>query len=416
VTDDVERARAGADPDAERDALTELTEAGDVAAILDLAKRYRAGADGTPRDLARCLACYEAAAELGSAEAEYAVALFYLTGGVVAQDLKEGAARLRVAADAGSIPAKVYLANLYELGIHYSQDAAKADVWYRSAARAAFVTASPGSDEHARAMAEIGAARFALALAGDPEASEADRARYLKKARASGYQLRIKDDAAAAAEATARASVSSGAPAGAGGTQSRAAVASVTGSSGAGKPRGAAPADEAASEAGAADDEASAPPPERAVKAERAEATKRAAKRARPSSLGPSLAAFVYATIFFAAAVGAGYLAMHGAEEVIARRGELPVFGDRVALVFPSFVFVLGVLPTLLVYRARTVVQALIGGGLAWWIGFAAWTRWPFVHARTMEALAASIAGFLAALLVLGLAGGARKQGPGRRG
>jgi len=129
VADDSELARAqAAANEGERDALAELSEAGDVGAILELARQYRAGTADVPRDLERCLACYQAAADLGSAEAEYAVALFHLSGGVVDQDLKEGAARLRVAADGGYLPAKVYLANLYELGIHYSRDPEKADV------------------------------------------------------------------------------------------------------------------------------------------------------------------------------------------------------------------------------------------------------------------------------------------------
>jgi len=107
---------------------------------------------------------------------------------------------------------------------------------------------------------------------------------------------------------------------------------------------------------------------------------------------------------------------MHGAEELHARTGTVPVFGDRLELVFPSFVFALGVLPTLLVYRARAVVYALVAGGLAWFGGFAAWTHWPFVHARTMEALGAAIAGFFATLLVLGLAGDAKNRASRRGG
>jgi len=231
-------------------------------------------------------------------------------------------------------------------------------------------------------MAEAGAVRFALAIADDPATLEAERARLLKKARAAGYQLRIRDGAAAKSAASDPVR-DSAAPA----TPARAAD------------------DTAVDEA---DDNAAAKP-------KKESAAKARAKPARGSTLGQSLAAFVYSTIFFAAAVGAGYLAMHGAEELHARTGTVPVFGDRLELVFPSFVFALGVLPTLLVYRARAVVYALVAGGLAWFGGFAAWTRWPFVHARTMEALGAAIAGFLATLLVLGLAGDAKKQGPASR-
>jgi len=50
--------------------------------------------------MAKCLDAYRAAAALGSAEAEYGVALFYMNGGtVVPQDLKEGTMRLRSAAE-----------------------------------------------------------------------------------------------------------------------------------------------------------------------------------------------------------------------------------------------------------------------------------------------------------------------------
>src|SRR5438270_8831525 len=101
----------------------------DVVGLLALAKAYRTGTAPGGRDMKKCLETYRAAADLGSAEAEYAVALFHLTGGVVPQDLKEGATRLRAAAEKGSVAAKVYLGNLYELGIHYKADPEKADVW-----------------------------------------------------------------------------------------------------------------------------------------------------------------------------------------------------------------------------------------------------------------------------------------------
>src|SRR5690606_15927821 len=70
--------------------LDALRARGDVPAILALARAYRSGALPGGRDLARCLEAYRAAAELGSGDAEYAVALFCMTGGVVPQDWKEG--------------------------------------------------------------------------------------------------------------------------------------------------------------------------------------------------------------------------------------------------------------------------------------------------------------------------------------
>src|SRR6186713_2455222 len=86
--------------DAEGDALTgdaldldALRAHGDKAGLLALAKAYRVGTAPGGRDMKRCLEAYRAAAELGSADAEYAVALFCMSGGIVTQDLKEGAAR-----------------------------------------------------------------------------------------------------------------------------------------------------------------------------------------------------------------------------------------------------------------------------------------------------------------------------------
>src|SRR5438270_13751036 len=99
--------------------LDALVKQANVPGLLALAKAHRSGTAPGGRDMAKCLEAYRAAAELGNAEAEYAVALFYLNGGpAVAQDLKEGTTHLRSAAEKGSIPAKVYLGNLYELGIH----------------------------------------------------------------------------------------------------------------------------------------------------------------------------------------------------------------------------------------------------------------------------------------------------------
>ncbi|MCW5837213.1 MAG: sel1 repeat family protein, partial [Labilithrix sp.] len=173
--------------------LDGLRARGDVSGLLALARAYRSGGAPGGRDMARCFEAYRVAAELGSADAEYAVALFCMTGGVVAQDLKEGAARLRAAADKGSVPAKVYVGNLYELGIHYKADPEKADVWYRNAARGAGIDASPGSAEYAEALAELGCARYVLALVESGAVDGDDRARLLQRARAHGYGLRMKD-------------------------------------------------------------------------------------------------------------------------------------------------------------------------------------------------------------------------------
>src|SRR5262249_16132544 len=109
-----------------------------------------------------------------------------MTGGVVTQDLKEGATRLRSAAEKGSVPAKVYLGNLYELGIHYKADREKADVWYRNSARDARVTAEADSDEYNQALAELGCVRHGLALTEQGSLDEGEKERRLQRARAHG--------------------------------------------------------------------------------------------------------------------------------------------------------------------------------------------------------------------------------------
>ncbi|WP_394842700.1 hypothetical protein LZC95_37210 [Pendulispora brunnea] len=179
---EAEEAEAPLDP------IDEAASAGDVDALLALARAHRVGTNDTPKDLARCMAAYRAAAALGSAEAEYALALFHLTGGVVAQDLEKATGHLRKAADAGSVAAKVYVANLYELGIYYERDAEKADVFYRSAARAANVRDAATSEAYEQRLAELGSVRHGLALLGRAT-SEAERTRLLRKMRAYGYQL-----------------------------------------------------------------------------------------------------------------------------------------------------------------------------------------------------------------------------------
>ena len=117
--------------------VEELAALGDVDALLDIARVYRAGSATVARDLKKCFEAYSAASLLGNADAEHATALFHLSGGVVPEDVVAAARLFRSAADKGHLPSKVYVANLYELGIHYRADPEKADVWYRNAARAA---------------------------------------------------------------------------------------------------------------------------------------------------------------------------------------------------------------------------------------------------------------------------------------
>lgn len=339
--------------------LDALRARGDVEGLLALARAYRSGDAPGGRDMRRCLDAYRAAAELGSADAEYAVALFRMRGGIVAQDLKEGTTHLRAAAGRGSVPAKVYLGNLYELGIHYKADPEKADVWYRNAARGALIDAEPGSEAHARALADLGCVRYVLALIDSGAAAGDDAARLIQRARAHGYGLR---------------------------TTSEVAVDSPALSGPAAK----------IEEADEAD--------ERAV----------VAKEPGPSRAAIGLGAFGYALLFAIAGLGAAYAATRGARELIAHGALLPGLGERTDAVFPLVLGLVGVLPTWLVYRLGTVLKALAIGAFFGGIGWVAWgTGRAELHAlRSVQTLAFGLAGFLAALLVLGLSGGTKREPP----
>jgi hypothetical protein len=358
---------------------------GDVDALLALAKEKRAA-----RDMKGCLDAYRAAADLGSAEAEYAVALFLMNGGVVPQDLKEGTMRLRSAAEKGSIPAKVYLGNLYELGIHYRADAEKADVWYRNAARSAKLEEEPGTDEHARALAELGCVRYVLARVETGEADDEEKARLLARAKAHGYGLKIKDGTSNAGDAS-----------GDRGTMTDALLVAEA-PPGERQRANTTPGSKAAREKveGAAKQRsADTVPPAKAK------------KKASPRAAG-GLAAFGYAILFATAGVGAAYAASLGAHELAARGTHLPGLGTRVDLVFPIVLAVVGVLPAWLVYKAGTFFKALVGAGVMGGVGWVGWGMGQAIHtSRSGQAIAFALAGFLASLLVLGLLGGSKLGG-----
>jgi hypothetical protein len=338
---------------------------GDVGGLLDLARAYRSGAGPGGRNMKRCYDAYAAAAELGSADAEFAAALFWMSGGVVPRDPKEGATRLRAAADKGSLPARVYLGNLYELGVHYKADPEKADVWYRNAARAANVRDEPGSPGHARALAELGCVRYVLERVAGAGLPEEEKARLLQRARAHGYGLRT-DGAEDPPDASA-------AP-------------------------GRAPAEvEAEHRAPAAED--------------RPRPAKRPVRGADRAPVSAAIGAFGYALLFMTAGVGAGYAGMLGARELVARGQSLPGLGPRADLVFPVALGALGVLPSALVYRPGSVLKAALAGAALGGVGWVAWgTGQAVIHAsRAAQGAAFGIAGFLAALFVLGLLGGTKR-------
>lgn len=402
-------------PDA--DSLDALRVQGDVPGLLALAKAFRAGSLDGGRDLTRCLEAYRAAAELGSAEAEYAVALFYMNGGtVVPQDLKEGTMRLRSAAEKGSLPAKVYLGNLYELGIHYKADAEKADVWYRNAGRGAKVESEQGSPEWTRALADLGCARQVLLLTREPDIDESEKARLLARAKAHGYGLRIREDATQGDRATfvnalATADSATATPPPVAVDLAPRARKDTSPETGKAKRR--------AEEARAKTD-----PPKEADPVARAAAEKaeRAAKKKaddRSAARSAALAAFGYALLFALAGVGAGYAAWLGARELVAHGHVLPLVGTKTKLVFPIVLGVVGVLPAWLVYRLGAVVKALLVGAMGAGVGWVAWGtgQGAFHGDRPLQALAFGLAGFLAGLLVLGLVGGAKlpRRGAGPR-
>jgi hypothetical protein len=360
---------------------------GDVDGLLALAKAYRGGSAPGGRDMSRCLEAYRAAAELGSGDAEHAVALFCMSGGVVPQDLKEGATRLRAAAEKGSVAAKVYLGNLYELGIHYRADAEKADVWYKSAARGARVEFEPGGDDYARELAELGCVRYVLALVATDAVVEDEKARLLQRARAHGYGLRMKEETgpAEADRPTLLDSLQQTDP---------------TGSVATG---------------------ATASEPQRRER-QRATTTPdtKSARAAQARENGPSqtalgLGAFAYAVLFTTAGLGAAYAAMLGARELVAHGTLLPGLGTRAHLVFPLVLAIVGVMPALLVYRFGAWFKALLIAALLGGIGWVAWGMGQVIHsARPVQAIAFGLAGLLAGLLVLGLLGGTKRQ-PARR-
>jgi hypothetical protein len=304
---------------------------------------------------------------------------------------------MRAAADAGYTPAKVYLANLYELGIHYKADREKADVWYRNAARSSGVKDEPGTPEYARAMAEIGAVRYCLEIAEDTATSEEDRSYFLKKAKAFGYRD----------------------PSGPEGRQSpippsalephhggRSLIASDAGA----EPNKTAPQEKPALANAAAEPHATNTPKEPQEKAKENE-KKPAPKPSVPLDWSLGAYCILYAVVFMAGALAGGHALHEGAKVLVAIGKDVPLVHERVELIRPIAFGVIGVLPTLIVYRLDTLVRALVVGGFAGVIGEVCWTTGKhLVPERMPQILGFAAAGFLASLLVLGIFGGTRSS------
>jgi hypothetical protein len=371
--------------------LDSLRDAGDVAGLLALAKAHRTG-DGADKDLRACLRAYEVAAELGDAEAHNAVALFYLAGGVVPQDVKKGVTHLRTAADAGHAAARVYIGNLYELGVHYGKDSQKADVWYRTVARGANLgtpEAPVDSPAFDRAMAELGCVRHLLRLraAGLPEADDQVLTR---KAMQLGLRLATRQGSDPGERVSVFGDAQSMSPKPPG---SSAAGAKTTGKT---APGGGPEADDAARE-----------------KLQKLDKDIKVKPRSR-FTLADGAAGVGYTFLFFAFAAGAGYALTQGAHVLLQTRQALPLLGTRTHLILPIALAVFGVLPTFLVYRASSVFRALLGAAAAFGIGWAVWGTGSgaFIHDRMQQSMAAAVAGFLASLFVVGILGGTKKTDP----
>jgi len=430
-----------------RPSIPRLVDAADVEGLLALAKVFRSGDETTPRDFVKCVEAYEAAASLGSTMGAHAAGVFHMTGGPVPRDEAKAASHFRTAADAGYIPSKVYLANLYELGIHYGADAKKAGVWYRSVARSADIEHSDDSEAYVVAMAELGCVRYCLKLADDDETSEDDRALYLRKARAHGYrpdgtpaptkQVRIDsgeraseperrpalaateaaddeaadddaadDDASLDLDDLAFLDAAVAAEAAGGGL-----VSANTGDESKAKPRARAK-DKGAKDKGETDRDESAkdaPLEKEAGKTEKPVIEKKAATRST-LTWRTGFAAFLYAMVFMAVAVGAGFGLTAWAESLVAAGESAPLVGQQPALFLLLAIGTIGLLPNFLIYRARAVGKAVIAGGLFAILGEALWGLGHQLLGHLTQVTLFTAAGLLLGLLVLGIGGEARDK------
>jgi hypothetical protein len=122
------------------------------------------------------------------------------------------------------------------------------------------------------------------------------------------------------------------------------------------------------------------------------------------------LQAFLWGALLVAAAAGTGYLGLEGVRLLVAKFG--PILGAHEERIVLGVAAGLAVLGTLMVYTFKSVAQALLAAGLFGAIGWFAW-RAPHTHLfhlQAAQAIAFGIAGFLAALLTLGLFGGAKRK------
>ncbi len=180
--------------------LEALEEAGDIETLMTLAASYERGTDEIDRDPERAIIAYEAASRLGDSDASYWLAREAFGRGIDAESLERGVRFLRLAADAAHVQARVFLGNLYELGVHYEIDLDKADLWYRSAARAAGIDQEHGSAQWSVAMAELGCVRSIVPLLEDDSVPKKHRLVYLRLVKDVGYSIFLAQQKAADAK------------------------------------------------------------------------------------------------------------------------------------------------------------------------------------------------------------------------
>jgi hypothetical protein len=244
-------------------------------------------------------------------------------------------------------------------------------------------------------MAELGAARYALALARRGVVGEGDRERFLRKARAAGYQLHLRSERARESLPSPSSATPGAATPTATATATKTATATATATPTATPTKTATPI-----------------PTKKTteqVEADAVKAVKKLAKETRPS-LGASLGAFAFALLFNAAALGAGVAARAGLHYLVAQGKAPELLVDRGWLVLPAVFVLVGILPAFLTYRGAAVLRAVALAAIAAVAGWFVWSTHPLLAARDMQSVAFAVAAFLSTLFVLGFFGGAKAR------
>ncbi|MEQ9323099.1 MAG: hypothetical protein RIF41_28290, partial [Polyangiaceae bacterium] len=365
--------------------VDDLVELGDVDGLLELARAQRLGIRGKERDLGQCYQALTAAAELGSSEAAFRSALFYLSGVVVPEDVAEGLSRLRAAAKSGSERARLYLANVYELGIGRDPAPDKAGVWYRGVARAMGIEVDEDDPEYIRAMAELGSIRHVRVVLKDEEIPKRDRLAFLRQAKPLGYALlqrnrKLEEAERRSIELEVERTMQQAAAEAKAEAAKKAAAEKV--------------AEEKAAPAKAASKKKDAPPED-------------------PDAIpmGERMMAFVLTVLCIGVGIGAGVGLTAYLQPQIAAGEALPVLGHHHQLILPLTV-VASLIPASLFYAWRTLGLAVVGAGALAFGGSVVWKQpaGALFADRVMQAEVFGVVGLVVLLFLLGLAGGTRKR------